>query len=182
MLSLTPANMDLFRKTITVKGKGDKLRTFPPNAVALDILKTRMKARHISSNLIFPSENGSKMTKIMRRRLVRAFSKAANEAGLQDFHFHDLRHTFATRLAQAGVDIYRIAKLLCHNDESRTQRYAHHCPESLHSGVDILSEYHASLQCGQMPRGMQSMLRRNLLIFQEEKWCPLHDSNMRPQV
>jgi len=141
VLSLTRSNMDLFRKTITVKGKGDKVRTIPLNAVALDILKARMKTRHIGSDLIFPSETG---TKIMRRRLVRAFFKAAKDAGLQDFHFHDLRHTFATRLAQGGVDLYRIAKLLGHNDVSTTQRYAHHCPESLRSGVDILSEYYNS--------------------------------------
>ena len=124
-----------------------------------------MKARHISSNLIFPSENGSKMTKIMRRRLVRAFSKAANEAGLQDFHFHDLRHTFATRLAQAGVDINRIAKLLGHNDASRTQRCAHHCPERRQYPERALrfSTVRSNAE------GMQSMLLRNALIFQEEK-------------
>jgi len=138
-LSLTRSNVDLFRKTITVKGKGDKVRTIPLNAVALDILKTRMKTHHIHSELVFPSATG---TKIMRQRLVRAFSKAAKDSGLQDFHFHDLRHTFATRLAQAGVDLYKIAKLLGHNDISTTQRYAHHCPESLRSSVDILTEYY----------------------------------------
>ncbi|MBE0427385.1 MAG: tyrosine-type recombinase/integrase [Nitrospirae bacterium] len=49
-----------------------------------------------------------------------------------------------TRLAQAGVDLYKIAKLLGHNDISTTQRYAHHCPESLRSSVDILTEYYNS--------------------------------------
>jgi site-specific recombinase XerD len=139
VLSLTRSNVDLFRRTITVKGKGDKIRTIPLNAVALDILRTRMKTRHIHSELVFPSATG---TKIMRQRLVRAFTKAAKDAGLQNLHFHDLRHTFATRLAQAGIDLYRIAKLLGHNDVSTTQRYAHHCPESLRSGVDILNEYY----------------------------------------
>jgi site-specific recombinase XerD len=139
VLSLTRSNVDLFRRTITVKGKGDKVRTIPLNAIAIEILKTRMKTHHIHSELVFPSATG---TKIMRQRLVRAFSKAAKDSGLQDFHFHDLRHTFATRLAQAGVDLYKIAKLLGHNDISTTQRYAHHCPESLRSSVDILTEYY----------------------------------------
>ncbi|MEW6054053.1 MAG: site-specific integrase [Nitrospirota bacterium] len=141
VLSLIRSNVDLFRKTITVKGKGDKVRTIPLNAVALDILKARMKTHHIHSELVFPSATG---TKIMRQRLVRAFTKAAKDSGLQDFHFHDLRHTFATRLAQAGVDLYKIAKLLGHNDVSTTQRYAHHCPESLRSSVDVLTEYYNS--------------------------------------
>jgi integrase len=57
-------------------------------------------------------------------------------------------HTFATRLAQAGVDLYRIAKLLGHNDISTTQRYAHHCPESLRSGVDVLQNYYNSTTVG----------------------------------
>jgi site-specific recombinase XerD len=141
VLSLIRSNVDLFRKTITIRGKGDKVRTIPLNAVAIEILKARMKTQHIHSELVFPSATG---TKIMRQRLVRAFSKAAKDSGLQDFHFHDLRHTFATRLAQAGVDLYKIAKLLGHNDVSTTQRYAHHCPESLRSSVDILTEYYNS--------------------------------------
>ncbi len=58
--------------------------------------------------------------------------------GAGHFKFHDLRHTFATRLAQKGVDIYKIAKLLGHEDIRMTQRYAHHCPESLRDGVEIL--------------------------------------------
>jgi integrase len=49
-----------------------------------------------------------------------------------------LRHTFATRLAQSGVDIYTIAKLLGHKDLRMTQRYAHHSTESLRRGVDAL--------------------------------------------
>ncbi len=60
------------------------------------------------------------------------------KAGVKDFRFHDLRHTFATRLAQAGVDLYKISKLLGHKDIKMTQRYAHHCPDSLRDGVEIL--------------------------------------------
>lgn len=138
VLSLSHSSVNLFRKTVTVRGKGDKVRTIPLNAGSFEILKSRMKTRHINSDLIFPSEAG---TKIIRQRLVRAFSTAVKNAKLVDFHFHDLRHTFATRLAQAGVDLYRISKLLGHNDISTTQRYAHHCPESLRDVVDVLTNY-----------------------------------------
>jgi site-specific recombinase XerD len=98
-------------------------------------------ASDIAGDFIFPSGAG---TKILRRRLIRAFFKAVKDAGLEGFHFHDRRHTFATRLAQSGVDLSRIAKLLGHNDISTTQRYAHHCPESLRSGVDVLQNYYNS--------------------------------------
>ena len=58
--------------------------------------------------------------------------------GIENLWLHDLRRTFATRLAQAGVDLYKISKLLGHKDIKMTQRYAHHCPGSLRDGVEIL--------------------------------------------
>ena len=63
---------------------------------------------------------------------------ALDKTGIQNFHFHYLRHTFATRLAHRGIDIYKISKLLGHQDIRMTQRYSHHCPESLRDGVQIL--------------------------------------------
>jgi len=66
------------------------------------------------------------------------FGTALDKSGIQDSHFHDIRHTFATRLAQRGIDIYKISKLLGHAHISTSTRYAHHCPESLRDGVNIL--------------------------------------------
>ena len=71
-------------------------------------------------------------------KLKRAFIAAVEAAKIEDFRFHDLRHTFATRLVQKGVDLYKVSKLLGHSDVSTTQRYAHHYPESLRDGVEIL--------------------------------------------
>lgn len=71
-------------------------------------------------------------------KLKAAFVKAVRKAGIENFRFHDLRHTFATRLVQRGIDLYKVAKLLGHTDVSTTQRYAHHYPESLRDGVEIL--------------------------------------------
>ncbi len=59
--------------------------------------------------------------------------------GISDFTWHGRRRTFATRLAHKGLDIYKISRLLGHEDLQTTQRrYAHHCTESLRIGVDIL--------------------------------------------
>ena len=57
---------------------------------------------------------------------------------IDDFRLHDLRHSFATRLTQSDVDLYKISKLLGHKDIKMTQRYAHHCPDSLREGVEVL--------------------------------------------
>ena len=60
----------------------------------------------------------------------------------------DLRHTFATRLVQAGVDLYTVSKLLGHREITTTQRYAHHYPESLRSGVEVLDKCYKSATIG----------------------------------
>ena len=65
--------------------------------------------------------------------------------GLVDFHYHDLRHTFATRLRAAGVHEYDIADLLGHSTTrtdargtSVTRGYAHAVPSRLRDAVELL--------------------------------------------
>ena len=65
---------------------------------------------------------------------------ATREAKIGHFRFHDLRHTFATRLVQAGVDVYTIQKIGSWKSISMVMRYAHHYPESLRSGADELDK------------------------------------------
>jgi integrase len=60
------------------------------------------------------------------------------KADVKRFRFHDLRHTFATRLVQAGADIYTVQKLGRWKTISMVMRYAHHHPESLCAGIEIL--------------------------------------------
>lgn len=49
---------------------------------------------------------------------------------IEHFRFHDLRHTFATRLVQAGVGIHEVQKPGRWKNASMVMRYAHHNPES----------------------------------------------------
>jgi site-specific recombinase XerD len=60
------------------------------------------------------------------------------QAQIEDFHWHDLRHTFASRLVMAGVDLYKVKQLLGHESVEMTQRYAHLAPESVQREVDVL--------------------------------------------
>jgi integrase len=138
ILSLEWRNADLFRKTVlVVKSKNGEKRTIPMNQKVFDLLKAKAKERKNDDKFVFASEAG---TKILRRNLMRAFYHARDRAKIDDFTFHDLRHTFATRLAQSGVDLYKIQKLLGHKTITMTQRYSHHCPESLRSGVEVLDK------------------------------------------
>ena len=72
------------------------------------------------------------------RNLLRVFYPVMRKEDVKNFRFHDLRHTFATRLVQAGVDIYTVQKLGRWKTISMVMRYAHHHPESLRAGVEIL--------------------------------------------
>ena len=60
-----------------------------------------------------------------------SFRRAVRRANIQDFHFHDLRHTFATRLVMAGVDLRTVAELLGHKTLRMVMRYAHFAPGQL---------------------------------------------------
>ncbi|MFQ5585739.1 MAG: tyrosine-type recombinase/integrase [Thermodesulfobacteriota bacterium] len=143
ILDLTWDRVDLSRRTITIlEQKNDGKDTLPINTQALDVLKARSKVRSIKNNLVFYSREG---TGINARNLLRAFYKARERAGVKNFRFHDLRHTFATRLVQAGVDLYKVQKLLRHKTPIMTQRYAHHYPESLRDGVEVLDNINTIL-------------------------------------
>ncbi len=120
-----------------MKTKNGKPETVPLNRNAMDVIerKSEEKVRRFKNDFVFVSSHGKK---IDRHNLRRAFNNAVRKAELEDFKFHDLRHCFCTKLAQRGVDIYKIAKLAGHEDIRMTQRYSHHCPESLRDGVETL--------------------------------------------
>ena len=140
LLSLEWPRVNMFRRTILIKEtKNGKPKTLPLNKIALDVIKQRSKVKSIKNDFVFLNMNGKK---IDAHNLRSAFYILLRKAGIKDFRFHDLRHTFATRLAQAGVDLYKISKLLGHKDIKMTQRYSHHCSDSLRDGVEILeSDY-----------------------------------------
>jgi integrase len=74
------------------------------------------------------------------RHIKRAFNLAVKKAGLANVRFHDLRRTFGSMLAQAGVPVYDISKLLGYADMKLTIKvYAHLLPENLKSAVDKLA-------------------------------------------
>jgi integrase len=143
IIRLTWDKVDLFRKTLTIleqKNRGKDTQPF--NEQVLEVLKARNKVRSIKSNLVFYNDEGGQLD---GRNVLRAFYIAVKKAKLSHCRFHDLRHTFATRLAQAGVDLYKVQKLMRHKTPLMTQRYAHHYSESLRDGVDTLDRISTKL-------------------------------------
>jgi len=136
ILELTWRGVDFIRRTGTVfRSKNGERRTIPLNQTVLAVLKEKARVRSIRTDLVFCSKA---QTPLESGHLRRSFRLALKKAVIEDFHFHDLRHTFATRLVQAGVDLYKVQRLLGHKSPIMTQRYAHHYPESLRDGVELL--------------------------------------------
>ena len=74
------------------------------------------------------------------------FWKAVKLAGIPHIRFHDLRHTFATRLVRAGVDIVTLQHLLGHANITMTSRYAHSLADSKLDAVRRLEERKTNFQ------------------------------------
>ena len=78
------------------------------------------------------------------------WARMRDELGLQDdtdFVIHCLRHTCATRLLIAGVDVYRVMKWMGHKNIKTTLRYIHLAPHDLNGALRMLEKKNPSTQC-----------------------------------
>jgi len=90
---------------------------------------------------VFPSRTG---TPLEHCNVRQAFGRLLQRAGLRQIRIHDLRHTYATLLPQAGAPITYVSHQLGHGDASITLRvYAHWLPDGLQRAVDRLDTLHA---------------------------------------
>ena len=70
-----------------------------------------------------------------------SFDSARQKAELDDFRFHDLRHTFASRLVQQGLPLYEVMHMTGHKSLSMVQRYSHLAPEYQERAIAALNHY-----------------------------------------
>lgn len=112
--------------------KTRKLRHVHLNSVAQDVLQNW--GRTSSDQLVFPNPKTGKRFDNINRSWVNVLK----DADISDFRFHDLRHTFASKLVMADVSLYTVQKLLGHSSIEMTQRYSHLAPEHEARAVEAL--------------------------------------------
>lgn len=141
VLGLMWSEVDLGRAVITLPGsrtKNKRERTVPLDEVVLKVLQDAERHRAPNQPRVFHKQDGSPLGEIQT-----AFRNAVRRAALKDFHFHDLRHTFASGLAMQGVSQKFIGELLGHRTMAMTDRYTHLSPGALKEASGKATAYFA---------------------------------------
>ncbi len=132
ILNLRWSNVDFKNRVIVVEGtKNGEVRKIPMNKKLTEVLESAKK--EAEGEYVF-SENGKPYGDVKS-----GWWTALKKAKIEGFRFHDLRHTFGSRLGMAGVDIRTIQELMGHKDIKMTMRYSHPTPEHKRKAVEVLS-------------------------------------------
>ena len=140
-------DVSLERRLISLpKTKSGKARHIPLNAVACSALQERRRAQqeyaakhkakgadHADQVYVFRDAGRDP-----QHNYRRWFNEALTEAKVKDYSWHCNRHTFASRLVMAGVDLRTVAELMGHSSIQMTMRYAHLAPQHNRAAVDRL--------------------------------------------
>ena len=140
VLLLKWRDVNLSERRLAVRGdsaKSGRTRHIPLNPEAFATL-TEWRSDSESTEWVFPGQSGQPMKSIKS-----AWQHLLVKTGIQDFRWHDLRHTFASRLVMNGVDLNTVRELLGHADLTMTLRYAHLSPEHKADAVARLCESNA---------------------------------------
>jgi len=133
LLRLTWRDVDWNAGILTVQEtKAGDTRRVPMNSTVFGVLATLKEQHHGEpTDHVFP---------LGARYLRRAFDKAVQAAGLAPFRFHDLRHTFASRLAMQGANDRTLMALGGWKSPAMLSRYAHLSPTHLWQAVEGLTK------------------------------------------
>lgn len=121
------------RKITVVEAKNNESRVVPINkTLHKELFSLSKKSK---GEYVFSDENGLPYGDIKK-----SFLKALNQAKIEDFRFHDLRHTFGSYLVMQGVNLKTVQQIMGHKDIRMTMRYAHLSPEYVQKAVETLDK------------------------------------------
>ncbi len=128
LLSLKVFDVHLVSNYVKIMGKGSKERQVPINHATVEALrryleKSRPQLIKAENNILFLNQYGQKLS---RQGFYKLLKKLSEDVGIYKVVSpHTLRHSFATHLLEAGVDLRTLQELLGHEDISTTQIYTH---------------------------------------------------------
>lgn len=123
-------------KVVTVEGqtsKSGQTRHIPLNNEVLAVLKGWRGQNSHNNGYVFPSKSGGRLDNVKK-----SWGGLLQLAKIECFRWHDLRHTFASKLVMVGVPLNTVRELLGHSDISMTLRYAHLAPDTKAAAVELL--------------------------------------------
>ncbi len=133
ILNLKWGDINFEQEIIFVKeSKSGESLEIPMNGLLVKTLKSIK--RNPKSPYVFCNKEGKPYGAVRT-----SFSRALRKAGISNFRFHDLRHTFASHLIMAGVDLVTVKELLGHKSIEMTLRYAHLSPHHKRWAVERLA-------------------------------------------
>jgi integrase len=135
IITLRWADVDLAGQRATVTVKGGHRQTFPLSPKMLAIIKAQPKVcpqvftylckRRAPDRKDRPGRIVGERYPFSKQGWVRQWRKALERAGIEDYRFHDNRHTAATRNLRASGNLKAVSKMLGHGDVTTTAKYAH---------------------------------------------------------
>ncbi len=116
--------------------KNGETRAIPLCREAEDLLHRRFRERTLGKqDFVFPAEKSDGPIDVSHR-----FRRFCKKAGVEQFRFHDLRHSAASALARAGVSERKMQEVLGHKTVAMTKRYSHLRPSDLRDAVAVLGQ------------------------------------------
>jgi len=120
-MALAWQDVDLKAGRITLhETKNGTRRVVPLAGHALAVLRDHAKVRRLGTDLLFPGRKPSRPVELRK-----AWLEALKVAGIEDYRWHDNRHSAASYLAMNGASLAEIAEVLGHRTLQMVQRYAH---------------------------------------------------------
>jgi len=119
------------RKITVVNSKNNESRIIPINQTLHEELSNLYQ--RAQGEYVFTRKDGRPLKDVKK-----GFSSALKKAGIKNFRFHDLRHTFASHLVMQGVDLRTVQQIMGHKDIKMTMRYSHLSPDYVQKAVEKL--------------------------------------------
>ncbi|MDO8674758.1 MAG: site-specific integrase [Candidatus Omnitrophota bacterium] len=134
ILGLKWSDVDLKRAILTLHDtkNGEKREVYINEQVKTALIRI---PRNAQSPYVFCGSNGKPYQDVRK-----SFWTALRKSDIKEFHFHDLRHTFASQLVMAGIDLNTVRELLGHKDIRMTLRYSHLSASHKKHAVDVLGK------------------------------------------